>query len=560
MLSAGRASARVAIAGAMVGMSVAGLMSPAASGVGTFDPVVILGTGSSAGTISAVTVAFPDGGTLTAWPSNDGKGVFARARAAGTSTWGPVRGRALASGFSLVGALSFGPTVNLVVSGPHRVLLSWTEQSGAITRAMTSELSESLPSIPAAITLSKADVASGFRLTSNASGRAVAVWANTSGSSGPIRTAIRPSGSAPWGAPLTLTAGGTSAVEPQAAVTPSGAVCVEWTALLPAPQPVVQSRCRATNSFGPVTAVVHPGKAVVGSRTSLVASPHGFDLVVMVEVPGANGFPSNPAYPSTRVQLFTRNPTAGPWRAVGVEGPAGRVVFDPEVAASPNGRLLVQFRTLDGTIGSSTSVPRYTLSTYVTEKALSGVWTMPTFLGGYGVANSVYLGLYTGRPAIGNDGTAVVPVLIPTPGSTWRLDAYLRKGATGRFSPASVATSTILGLPAVSSSGRVTLGMYDFLTHNELSRSTPLPKPVALQRAAMSAAPRVNVTAQCAVAWSDAASASITWLRDGALIPGATTSTYRPRGADQGHLLSCRARAVNAAGATLTTSLARRVS
>ena len=75
MLSAGRASARVAIAGAIVGMSVAGLMSPAASGVGTFDPVVILGTGSSAGTISAVTVAFPDGGTLTAWPSNDGKGV-----------------------------------------------------------------------------------------------------------------------------------------------------------------------------------------------------------------------------------------------------------------------------------------------------------------------------------------------------------------------------------------------------------------------------------------------------------------------------------------------------
>ena len=546
-----------ALATAAVALSVAVL--PAA-GAGVFDPVVTLGSGSSAGTLGLITVTLADGSTLSAWPSADGKGVFARARAAGSSAWGPVRGRALATGFTIAGGSGFGARVDLDVSGPHRVLLSWTEQHGAAVRSVTSELSESLPSIPAPVPVTAADSSTNFHLASNANGRAVAVWVNTTSSSGPVRASIRPSAAAGWSAPVTLSAAGTAADNAVAAITAQGSLCAAWTRVLPSPVDV-QTRCRTGTSYGPVTSVVHPASLVVGNRLALVTSPRGFDLAVVVETSGANGFPANPAVSSSRLELFNRATAQTPWHSLGVKGPPGHVAFDPQAVAAPNGRLLVQFRTLDGTIGSTTTLPSYTLSTYVLERNLVGTWSGPMFFGGFGTGSSVYLGLYTGAPAIGNSGTAVVPMVVPAPGNTWRIDAYLRSGPSGGFAPSTLeASSALLGLPAVSTSGRVTVGVYDINTHNVLSRSTPLPHPVALLRATISAVPRVHVAAHCAITWSDAASSSVVWMRDGAVIPGATGLAYQPSTADQAHLLSCRARAVNPAGATLSVSIARRVS
>jgi hypothetical protein len=113
----------------------------------------------------------------------------------------------------------------------------------------------------------------------------------------------------------------------------------------------------------------------------------------------------------------------------------------------------------------------------------------------------------------------------------------------------------------VAPSGRITVASYNLPAGSTVEvRSTALPRPTALVAARLSTtAPRAGRALGCTATWADATTTSFRWLRNGAVISGATAATYRPRAADRTRLLACRATAWNPAGSTVSTSVARKV-
>jgi hypothetical protein len=88
----------------------------------------------------------------------------------------------------------------------------------------------------------------------------------------------------------------------------------------------------------------------------------------------------------------------------------------------------------------------------------------------------------------------------------------------------------------------------------------PRPAPVTLPRLLPELAPRVSVPVQCDPGeWERRLATTSRWLRNGALVSGATASTYVPKVADLGTALQCRVSASSAAGTTTVASVGRTV-
>ena len=136
--------------------------------------------------------------------------------------------------------------------------------------------------------------------------------------------------------------------------------------------------------------------------------------------------------------------------------------------------------------------------------------------------------------------------------SSWAAPLYDSSPALATIDPA-----TAVGV--IDAAGRTTVAFFD-PTLRMTTVSSALPRP--LRRAPThltSTSPRVHVAVGCASTWTDAASITYTWLRDGHTIAGATTATYSPALGDRGHALACTARAANGAGATGSASVAHLV-
>jgi hypothetical protein len=69
----------------------------------------------------------------------------------------------------------------------------------------------------------------------------------------------------------------------------------------------------------------------------------------------------------------------------------------------------------------------------------------------------------------------------------------------------------------------------------------------------------VGATLRCDVAWFNASKVRYVWLRGTRTVPGATHRSYRPRRADAGKALRCRAVAESPSGRTSATSSAVRI-
>ncbi|MFF3399012.1 Ig-like domain-containing protein [Streptomyces sp. NPDC002659] len=87
-----------------------------------------------------------------------------------------------------------------------------------------------------------------------------------------------------------------------------------------------------------------------------------------------------------------------------------------------------------------------------------------------------------------------------------------------------------------------------------LSYTVKIKPPAVTTPAKVTGTLKVGYTATCTVAFSGATSVSYLWLRDGAVIAGATAKTRPLVAADYNHKTACRAIASNSTGSTTSTS------
>ncbi|MGW2559867.1 Ig-like domain repeat protein [Streptomyces sp. NPDC001514] len=87
-----------------------------------------------------------------------------------------------------------------------------------------------------------------------------------------------------------------------------------------------------------------------------------------------------------------------------------------------------------------------------------------------------------------------------------------------------------------------------------LSYTVRIKPPAVVTPAKVTGTARVGSTVTCAVTFSGATSVTYVWLRDAAVISGATARTRTLVAADHPHRTSCRATATNSTGSTPSTS------
>lgn len=141
-----------------------------------------------------------------------------------------------------------------------------------------------------------------------------------------------------------------------------------------------------------------------------------------------------------------------------------------------------------------------------------------------------------------------------------RLEARIDSGGWQTIASAASGTVTVNGAGAHSVGVRAVDVAGN--TSAEATSSFTLQAPPSNQRLTtvqeqpLPGAPGGGDHVKCDVGspWTDATTFTYRWLRDGAVIDGATGQTYTVVDADNGHKLSCRLTATNAAGSTERTS------
>ena len=450
---------------------------------------------SGAGPMGGQDVGLDDAGNaIAAWTIDLGSGPVAQAevRPFASGSWGAPITLSR-PGETAVGAPS------LAVNGAGDAVAVWTRGGGVVqasTRPATSGVWQ--PAV---------DIAPGAepQVALDPVGSAVAVWSVPGGG---VQSSFRPAGGG-WSGPADVSRGAGSSA--RIGVDDGGSAVAVW---LSPPGPHVRSARRnaATGAWSQQADVSAAG--IAASAPDVAVDPRGNAVAVWVRA----------SAPTLRAAL--RPVATGSWLSgVGLSG-AGATTGDPRVAIDAGGRgLAIWTRRGPG-------------ESLVESSELAG--TGPVFTGV----------TIPAKRAVGK------PVQFSVKSSAWAAPTVgqplWRFGDTKTASGQNVThTYTARGTFTVS------------VTHSDsaggTSSATGTIKIVAVLNTVLPSVSRAGNTLSCSPGtWSGVTPISFVynWRRNGALVPGATSSTYTIAGADAGKSVVCSVTARNAIGATTVVSSA----
>jgi PKD domain len=447
------------------------------------------------------------GNAIAAWArfGDNGRVVQAAVRPRDSGIWGsPVD--VSPRDASVVGA------PGLAVGPGGQAVLAWVLASGAVQSSVWTGGWQAPVELG---TGAAADV----RVATAASGDAVAVWSTVRVGTRVLQAAFRPRGAA-WQPAVDVAATGRGdPPTPDVALDPDGNAHAVWVGGSGAARLHASTRLRASSAWSPPVAVSPPNRGANEPRIALDAT--GNAVVAWTDPEGA-----------TRAAI---KPASGPWQ------PAGEL-------SGPNART-GGVRVDMGRIGAALAVwSRFEPRRVRVEASDLG--------GGGPVVGDL---LVPARVAAGVPVTMTVgvwPWAAPLTGEpAWSFgDGTSARGPSVRhaYSRAESYTVVVTQADATGASSSASAAI------------VVSARPVAnVRRPSIQGRPRVGATLVCSRgAWTGTPPIQYgyRWLRNGRLVPGATTPRFRARARDGGALVACRVSATNAAGSRSATSRPVRIS
>ncbi|MFE9313066.1 hypothetical protein ACFYM5_36535 [Streptomyces sp. NPDC006706] len=472
-------------------------------------------------------------------------------RPAGRATWGAPH--TLATGRDKNSAAV------LAVSADGRAVVTWLDGSGAdgslVALAAGWDPATAAWSAPATLAAWDGLDMSAPRLAAAADGTFTAVWDQGDGYRNyDVRTASLAPGDRVWSAPRTLGSTTTGSIwSIDLAVAPGGAATAVWDELNRSTyEHTVSTATRTSAQTSWSSASVLPGTDATSSNVQVAMDAKSATTVLW-----RNG--------ADDLKSATRTAPSGSWGAAQTAVSAIDYSAGSEPLAAPNGDVTYVWTGWSRTAGTP-------VVQTVTRTASTGTWSAPKTLS-TGYVN------WQVDASIGADGTVQV-VWPQVPSIDNGDDNYLEWAvrAAGSWSKATVLNSTpvaavpntdaLAGEVAAGPDGRATVlwrkaeytGSDGYTSQVWSQSQTLLTKPQITTNAAVSGTARTGSTLTCSAAWNGTnTKATWSWLRDGAVISGATARTRALTSADYAHKVSCRIAVSNGAGSVASTSPALKV-
>ncbi|MFF7195055.1 hypothetical protein ACFZAM_15245 [Streptomyces sp. NPDC008079] len=552
-------TAAVALAVTVAAVSLGTALPSAAAGytasAGPWSAAVALTGADGQQTLIDVQVA-GDGAAFALWRDKaagaTGWDFRTAVRPAGTTTWSAPH--------TLATGRAENSAAVLAVSADGRAVVSWLDGSGAdgslVALAAGWNPATAAWSAPATLAAWDGLDMSTPRLAAAADGTFTAVWDQGDGyRKYDVRTAALAPGDQAWSAPRTLASTTTGSLwSIDLAVAPGGAATAVWDELNRfTGEHTVSTATRTSARSRWSGASVLPGTDATSSDVQVAMDAKNASTVLWRN--GANDLKS-----------ATRTAPSGSWSAAQTAVSAINYSDGSEPLAAPNGDVTYVWTGWSPTAG----VP---IVQTVTRTASTGTWSAPKTLS-TGYVN------WRVDASIGADGTVQV-VWPQVPSIDNGNDHYLEWAvrADGTWSRATALNSTpvvdvpntdaLAGEVAAGPDGRATVlwrkaeyvgsGGYTSQVWSE-AQTLLMVKPQITTNAAVSGTARTGSTLTCSAAWNGTnAKAALAWLRDGAVISGATAKTRVLTSADYAHKVSCRVTVSNGAGSVASTSPARKI-
>ncbi|MFJ5302655.1 hypothetical protein [Streptomyces sp. NPDC088350] len=397
------------------------------------------------------------------------------------------------------------------------------------------------------------------RIASAADGTLTAVWDQGEFDDYKVMTAGLAPGATAWSTAQPLASVTTGSVYDLAlAVAPDGSATAVWDVYDQAAdgiQHTVLTATRATADGSWSDGAVLPGVGHTDGVVQVTSDAKGATTVLWR---GANA-----AGTSTDLNAVTRTSPSASWGAVQTVVAGFNYSDGSDPLTAPNGDLTYVWAGWSSADGEP-------VVRAVTRSASTGAWSAPKTLSTGYVTFDV-------DASIGADGTVQV-VWPQVPSIDNGDDHYLEWAvrADGTWSRATAlngapvpdvsSTEALYGEVAAGPDGRATVlsreavGSGDFTSQVSARWQTLLAKPVITSKATLSGTVRTGSQVTCNAAWTGTgAKVAWSWLRDGAVVSGATGRTRTPTASDYKHKVSCRATVTNSAGSTPSTSAAATV-
>jgi len=536
-------------------------------------PVRTFGTSAAVGplvadTFGVSTAVLPDGTVGVAW-SSAGSTVRMAVRRPGATAFTPLTSYTVPGGsLGNFSPPTRWPLVTLRAAGSE-FLLGWAETGPPGDRVRVSRVPGTAAAIPAPVTVAGSEGAEAMNpaFGTATDGSAVAAWVVAGPYGYEIRAARRAGTSGTWQA---LDAAGWSTVplELSATIDTSRSVTLGWLELSGSLF-AINVRSYRGGAWGLTTVPGTFTSELLGMARFVDATSSGAatTLAVVDTIPGTTDYSGDDL--ARGVRLLQRASSTAPWTlSPAVTGPA-RYAVSPSVVMAPDGSAVLTFQDIsDGTTPADSS----SVATLVAQRrGATGALGAATLVDAVSIDRGLISTVTSSgvTPALGSDGTLVLPLPAPAPGGGGSVLLGVATAWRSGWNAPFVQQPLLAGeLPlgqlvagmVVDPAGRATVSYLGDTTLLVRAATTALPKPLARSRAALSTtAPEVGEAVTCSSAWTGATSLAHRWLRGGTVIAGANAKAYTPKPADRGRPLSCRVTATNPTGSTSSTSVARTV-
>lgn len=473
-------------------------------------------------------------------------------KAAGSGTWGAPHTLA-------TGRHDTSEAVLAVTAGGQAVV-TWLAGSGLdgslAALAATWDPAAGGWSEPAVLTAYEGPSLGTPRLGAAADGTLTAVWTQGDGSlKTQVMAATRAPGATTWSTPRTIGSTSSGYVHDlSVAVAPGGAATAAWDAYdFFTGDHAVTTATRASAGGGWSGAAVVPGTDATSGKVRVAMDARNATTVLWQT--GTDGDAGPGALKSA-----TRTSPAGAWGTARTVAASFDQSDGSDPLTAPNGDVTYVWTGWSSAAGTP-------VVQAVTRSAATGTWSAPRTLSTGYVRWQV-------DASIGADGTVQV-VWPQTPGIDNGDDNHLfwasRSGGT--WSTAAPLDSTpvaavpdtdaLTGEVAAGPDGRATVvwrkAVYaspgGHTSQVWAQTQTPPAAPRITAKAALSGTARTGSTLTCSAAWTgDNAKATWSWLRDGAVVSGATGRTRTLTAADYTRKISCRVTVANGGGPAVSTS------
>ncbi|WP_052808630.1 hypothetical protein [Streptomyces cyaneogriseus] len=448
----------------------------------------------------------------------------------------------------------------LAVTAGGQAMVTWLAGSGLdgslAALAATWDPAAGGWSEPAALTAYEGPSLGTPRLAAAADGTLTAVWTQGDGSlKSQVMAATRAPGATAWSTPRTI--GSTSSgylYDLSVAVAPGGAATAAWDAYdFFTGEHAVTTATRASAGGGWSGATVVPGTDATSGEVRVAMDARNATTVLWQT--GTDGNAGTGALKSA-----TRTSPSGAWGAAQTVAASFDHSDGSDPLTAPNGDVTYVWTGWSSAAGTP-------VVQAVTRSAATGTWSAPRTLSTGYVRWQV-------DASIGADGTVQV-VWPQTPGIDNGDDNYLFRASRtgGTWSTATALDSTpvaavpnteaLTGEVATGPDGRATVvwrkAVYaspgGYTSQVWAQSQTPPAAPRITAKAVLSGTARTGSTLTCSAAWAgDNAKATWSWLRDGAVVFGATGRTRTLTAADYARKISCRVTVANGGGSAVSTS------